>query len=192
GSNTPSANSATNAAPAGNSATAPDAQSVNPGNSFFRGRWTLNVQDSANSAPRSSGGAKNIQSQNLTDSTNSTTSRNESSRSSVSNEASSTLNKSISGSKIPQLDSTLINDEQSVKKETIYEASKKVSDSLSSLLSSVEINTTNQNTNTQTANKNISPPSISNAENKLTNNIYEAAKNVTSALSQVLNKINKE
>ncbi|EHJ4094580.1 hypothetical protein J1C05_004255, partial [Escherichia fergusonii] len=134
----------------------------------------------------------NIQSQNLTDSTNSTTSRNESSRSSVSNEASSTLNKSISGSKIPQLDSTLINDEQSVKKETIYEASKKVSDSLSSLLSSVEINTTNQNTNTQTANKNISPPSISNAENKLTNNIYEAAKNVTSALSQVLNKINKE
>ncbi|EPW1928758.1 hypothetical protein ACWE6V_004713, partial [Escherichia coli] len=138
-----------------------------------------------------SGGAKNIQSQNLTDSTNSTTSRSESSGSSVSNEASSTINKSISGSKIPQLDSTLINDEQSVKKETIYEASKKVSDSLSSLLSSVEINTINQNTNTQTANKNP-PPSISNAENKLTNNIYEAAKNVTSALSQVLNKINKE
>ncbi|MEH4397644.1 invasin, partial [Escherichia coli] len=44
--NTPSANSTTNAAPAGNAAaTAPDAQSVNPGNSFFRGRWTLNVQD---------------------------------------------------------------------------------------------------------------------------------------------------
>ncbi|HFK3859108.1 TPA: hypothetical protein ACGZUT_004616, partial [Escherichia coli] len=192
GGNTPSANSASNAAPGGNPAAAPDNNSVNPGNSFFRGHWTLNVQDSANSAPRTSGSATKIQSQKLTDSTNSTTSKNESSRSSVSHEVSSTLNKSISGTKIPQLDSSLINDEQSVKKETIYEASKKVSDSLSSLLSSVEINTTNKNTNTQTANKNTHSPSIGNAENKSTNNIYEAAKNVTSALSQVLNKINKE
>ncbi|HBA9710928.1 TPA: hypothetical protein J1460_005014, partial [Escherichia coli] len=144
------------------------------------------------SAPRTSREATNIQSQNLTGSTNSITSKNESSKSATPNEISSTFNKPISGSKIPQLDSTLINDEKSVKAETIYEASKKVSDSLSNLLSSIEVNTTNQSSNTQRIKQNNITHSMDKTENKTTSNIYEAAKNVTSALSQVLNKIDKD